>query len=42
MRRRVLLVRQCTLLKAKIRDALAYEGIKPPTGFGLFTRNGVE
>lgn len=26
----------------KIMGVLAYEGIKPPRGFGLFTRRGVE
>jgi transposase len=34
--------RQVTKLKVKIRDTLAYEGIKPPTGYGLFTVKGVE
>jgi transposase len=42
IRRRAFLVRQRTKLKVKIRDVLAYEGIKPPTGHGLFTRKGVE
>ena len=26
----------------KIRGVLAYEGLKPPNGYGLFTRKGVE
>ena len=42
VRRRTFLVRQVTKLKVKIRDTLAYEGIKPPTGYGLFTAKGVE
>jgi len=42
VRRRAFLVRQVTKFKVKIRDVLAYEGIKPPTGYGLFTGKGVE
>jgi transposase len=42
VRRRAFLVRQVTKLKVKIRDALAYEGVKSPTGYGLFTVKGVE
>jgi len=42
VRRRAFLVRQVTKLKVKIRDTLAYEGIKPPTGYGLFTAKGIE
>jgi len=42
VRRRAFLVRQNTKLKVKIRDVLVYEGIKPPEGYGLFTRKGVE
>ncbi len=42
IRRRAFLVRQGTKLKVKIRDVLAYEGIKPPTGHGLFTKKGVD
>ena len=42
MRRRAFLVRQVSKLKVKIRDVLAYEGVKPPTGYGLFTQRGVE
>jgi len=42
VRRRAFLVRQVTKFKVKIRDVLAYEGIKPPTGYGLFTEKGVE
>jgi hypothetical protein len=34
-------VRQVTKLKVKIRDVLAYEGIKLPEGYGLFTRKGI-
>ena len=42
VRRRAFLVRQQTKLKIKIRSVLAYEGVKPPKGYGLFTRRGVE
>ena len=42
VRRRAFLVRQRSKLKVKIRDVLVYEGIKPPEGYGLFTRKGVE
>jgi len=42
IRRRAFLVRQRAKLKVKIRDVLAYEGVKPPTGHGLFTRKGVK
>jgi len=42
IRRRAFLVRQVSKLKVKIRDVLAYEGIKPPEGYGLFTRKGVD
>ncbi len=42
VRRRAFLVRQVTKLKIKIRDALAAEGVKPPSGYGLFTVKGVE
>ena len=42
VRRRAFLVRQQTKLKVKIRSVLTYEGIKPPKGYGLFTRRGVE
>jgi transposase len=42
VRRRAFIVRQNTKLKVKIRDVLAYEGVKPPEGYGLFTRKGVE
>jgi transposase len=42
VRRRAFLVRQRSKLKVKIRDVLAYEGVKPPEGHGLFTRKGVE
>ena len=42
IRRRAFLVRQNTKLKVKIRDVLAYEGVKPPTGHGLFTKKGVD
>ena len=36
------MVRQTTKLKVKIRDVLAYEGIKPPGVYGLYTRKGVD
>jgi len=42
IRRRAFIVRQRAKLKVKIRDILAYEGVKPPEGHGLFTRKGVE
>jgi transposase len=42
VRRRAFLVRQQTKLKVKIRSTLTYEGVKPPKGYGLFTRKGVE
>jgi transposase len=42
VRRRAFMVRQVTKLKVKIRDTLAIEGVKPPTGHGLFTAEGVE
>ena len=42
VRRRAFLVRQRSKLKVKIRDVLVYEGVKPPEGYGLFTRKGVE
>jgi transposase len=42
VRRRAFMVRQNTKLKAKIRAALVYEGVKPPEKPGLFTRKGVE
>jgi hypothetical protein len=31
-----------TKLKVKIRDVLAAEGVKPPTGYGLFTVKEVQ
>jgi transposase len=42
VRRRAFLVRQRAKLMAKVRSVLAYEGIKPPDGCGLFTRKGVD
>jgi transposase len=42
VRRRAFMVRQVTKIKVKIRDILAVEGVKPPTGYGLFTAKGVE
>jgi transposase len=42
VRRRAFLVRQRTKLKVKIRGVLTYEGIKPPEGYGLYTRKGRE
>ena len=41
-RRIAFLVRQSAKLKVKIRDALAFEGIKPQAGHGLFTKKGVD
>jgi len=42
VRRRAFLVRQRAKLMTKIRGVLAYEGVKPPDGCGLFTRKGVD
>lgn len=42
VRRRAFLVRQRAKLMTKIRSVLAYEGVKPPDGCGLFTRKGVD
>ena len=42
IRRRAFMVRQTTKLKVKIRGVLAYEGVKPPGEYGLYTRKGVE
>jgi transposase len=40
VRRRAFLVRQRTKLKVKIRGVLTYEGVRPPEGYGLYTRKG--
>jgi transposase len=40
IRRRAFLVRQHA--KLKVRSVLTYEGVKPPEGYGLFTKKGVE
>jgi len=42
VRRRAFLVRERAKLMTKIRGVLAYEGVKPPDGCGLFTRKGVD
>jgi transposase len=42
VRRRAFMVRQVTKLKVKIRDTLAYEGVKTPKEYSLFTVKGVE
>ena len=42
VRRRAFLVRERAKLKTKIRGVLAYEGVKPSEGLGLFTRKGVD
>jgi len=42
VRRRAFLVRRRAELKVKIQSILTYEGVKPPEGYGLFTRKGVE
>ena len=42
VRRRAFLVRQRSKLKVKIHSVLTYEGVKPPEGYGLFTRKGVK
>jgi transposase len=41
VRRRAFLVRERAKLMTKIRGVLAYEGVKPPGGQGLFTKKGV-
>jgi len=40
VRRSAFLVKQGT--KLKIRSVLTYEGVRPPKGYGLFIRKGVE
>ena len=42
VRRRAFLVRQRAKLKVKIKSVLTYEGIKSPSGHGLFTLKGAE
>ena len=42
VRRRAFLVRERAKLMTKIRGVLAYEGVKPLKGQGLFTRKGFE
>jgi len=42
VRRRAFLVRERAKLMTKIRGVLAYEGLKPPKEYGLFTKKGVE
>jgi len=42
VRRRAFLVRERVKLRVKIKSILTYEGIKPPSDHGLFTRKGVE
>jgi transposase len=42
VRRRAFLVGQQSRLKIKIRSTLAYEGVKTPKEYGLFTRKGRE
>ena len=42
IRHRTFLVRERAKLMTKIRGVLAYEGLKPPDAYGLFTRKGVE
>jgi transposase len=42
VRRRAFLVREQAKLKVKIRSILTYKGLKPPTGYGLFTVKGRE
>jgi transposase len=41
VRRRAFLVRERAKLKVKIKSVLTYEGIKPPSECGLFTKKGV-
>jgi len=42
VRPRVFLVRERIRLRVKIKSILIYEGIKPPSDYGLFTEKGVE
>jgi len=42
VRRRAFLVRERAKLMTKICGVLAYEGLKPPKEYGLFTKKGVE
>ena len=42
VRRRAFLVRERAKLMTKIRGVLAYEGVRPPDGCGLFTCRGVD
>jgi hypothetical protein len=42
VRRRAFLVRERAKLMTKVKNVLAYEGVKPPREHGLFTRKGVE
>jgi len=42
VRRRAFLVRERSRLRAKIKSILTYQGNKPPSTYGLFTRKGVE
>ena len=42
VRRRAFLARERSRLRAKIRSIFTYQGIKPPSTYGLFTRKGIE
>ena len=42
IRRRAFLVRERVRLRAKIKSLLTYEGIEPPSDYGLFTEKGAE
>jgi transposase len=42
VRRRAFLVKRKAELKVKIQSVLIYKGVKPPVGYGLFTRREVE
>ncbi|MEM1589253.1 MAG: IS110 family transposase [Thermoproteota archaeon] len=42
VRRRAFLVRERAKLMTKIRGLLAYEGVRPPEDFNLFTRKGFD
>ena len=42
VRRRAFLIKERSKLMVKIRVVLTYEGVKPPKGYSLFTRKGIE
>jgi transposase len=42
VRRRAFLVRERSKLMTKIKSVLAYEGLRPPKEYGLFTKQGID